>query len=208
MPLSGPNDWIDVFSARLRPAVAVEIRARVLGEQTPGFLLGRFNTDLRKFEVEGFDSGRAGAEAPRNVIGMYRSHTASGLQTNAEDAEMIARFFPSGPALLLLAKPLSREECVAACFRCADGTILEPGTSSEEFPLKAPSAAPHRPRIRTDWWLIPSAIAVGLAAAAWVHYTADRTDENPINSYSDTRSGAQAEKPAALPAASASTGIK
>jgi hypothetical protein len=195
---------LETPSARMPEAVAEAILDDVRGPQAGGILLGRFDTELRKFAVDGYEAGPFDTVHLR-AVGIFRAHTGSGLQSTPEDAAAIARLFPRGPALLLLAKVLSRRECVAAGFRCADGVILQPGTSSEEFALKTAVVEKPEPHPRkSQRWLIPSAIAFGLALALWLHYSAERPDENPvaINSYSDTMDS----KPAARSGASAPTG--
>jgi hypothetical protein len=152
-----------------------------------------------ELQSDGEFSVNAGSGSVVQAVGLYRAHRAFGLQPNEADAIQIQKLFPRGPALLLLVKPLSGQEFVAAFFRSMDGSILESATSSHEFPFPR---RPESPRRHSSPWLIPSAIAAGVAAALLMHCTVSQSGENPINSYSDTRE----TKPASARVASASTG--
>ncbi|MES1258467.1 MAG: hypothetical protein ABUS51_08550 [Acidobacteriota bacterium] len=178
------SDWIDVPGVRLHHGVVTAIRESA-GSEPGGVLLGWFDADLRRFEITGVvPAARSEWSEAGSKTGMYRVHRRSGLQTNDDDADLVSALFPSGPSVLLLVKALSAREWVAACFLCADGMILAPGTSGNEFRFEAPVAELEGTviprRRRGGRWLIPSAIAAGLAAAAWLHYAPAGPEESPV----------------------------
>lgn len=186
---------------RLIDGIAAQILSVSNGEETGGLLFGPCPASGHLFRLDGFQAVNLDKARPSasEVAGIYRSHKRPGLQTTDEDAARVKILFANRPALLLLVKPLSGSELVAAFYRCENGEILEPGTSSREFPFHLPEPAEGLvPPVNTppgsgrSAWFVPSAIAAGLAAAMIMHYVIPKTsDDDPvsvhtINSYSDT----------------------
>jgi hypothetical protein len=195
------RDGLFISGVRLPRRIANRIEAQVQGGEARGFLTGDEGPN-REFQIDGLATEQS---APPEAIGWYRGHRGPGLQPSEQDVDVIQQHFARGRAVLLLVKPLSATESVGAFFRCEDGVILEPRTSSAEFSFPRPSHPSKAGR-----WLIPSAIAAGIAAACLVRCAGQWQDENPvtrrqplpINSSSDAR----VTKPFGATSASPSTG--
>jgi hypothetical protein len=159
-------------------------------------------------------------EASPRIVGICRSHTRPGLRVATEDGNLIGQVMPGGDGVLLLVKPLSDRECVGAFFPFRQGIVTDGSTPSREFPFGArqPVELPARKPQPLSRWIVISAIAAGIAAAAVLHYMTEAPEENPlvfqskprskppaaypINSSSDTRE----TKPSPAAPASAQTG--
>jgi hypothetical protein len=180
-----PED-LTVSGVRLPSSVIEGIAAEVKSGNASGALFGATTTG-GDFRIDGFEPAHLSERPCLRTIGIYRTHRRPGLQPSDGDAEMMLSMFPEGPSILLLVKPLSADESVGAFFRCLDGRILDPGTSSQEFPFRttAGETEPLGPPAEERWprrvsWLIPSAIAAGLGAALLLHYAAPRSEDNPV----------------------------
>lgn len=210
------------------------------GAEIGGVLLGSFDPGTREIVIDAFEpmqiEYRSGPsyipspddyarwhdwvlalrEASPRIVGICRSHTRPGLRVSAEDSNLIDQVMPGGDGVLLLVKPLSDRECVAAFFPFEHGIVADGSTPSREFPFGArqgiPTAPPDPPAPKPkplSRWIVISAIAAGIAAAGVFHYMTQAPEENPlahaaypINSSSDTR---ETKPPPAAPA-SAQTG--
>ncbi|HKD07835.1 MAG TPA: hypothetical protein VKB79_18190 [Bryobacteraceae bacterium] len=188
------------------------------GLEVGGALIGHFETDPatggRRVTIEGYepvdishqngpsyifseeDAQRwrdwiaALRHATPSLVGICRSHTRPGLRVAPEDAQLIRAFVGGGDGALLLVKPLSDRECVAAFFPFIRGIVIDGNTTSREFPfgdssLPEPAhAAISVARSRTkpiSKWVMISAVAAGVTAALIMHYLPAFRDEVPVS---------------------------
>jgi hypothetical protein len=208
-----PWNVVEAIEAQVRSGAApaedgssAEIQSGVAHGVLIGFALGQ------EFRIESIRPGEL--RTSPGAVGFYRRHRGPGLQPSESDTALIRRLFPEGRAVLLLVKPLSARESVGALFRCQEGEITEPGTSSQEFPfIRAEPASLSLKSAKPSRWLIPSAIAAGICAACLVHCTSPQSDENPIASPHtqleypiNSSSDIPETKPLAAKAASSATG--
>jgi len=186
------------------------------GLEVGGALLGRIETDPnigdRRIVIEGYepvdidhhtgpsyifseDDARrwrdwiaALRHATPALVGICRSHTRPGLRVAPEDADLIRTFVGGSDGVLLLVKPLSDRECVAAFFPFIRGIVVDGNTTSREFPFGdssrpeiAPplSGSPAGPKAISRWVII-SAVAAGVAAALTLHYLPAARDAAPV----------------------------
>jgi hypothetical protein len=187
------------------------------GPEVGGALLGHVEADpetgVRRIVVEGYEpvdiNHRTGLSyifseqdarhwrdwiaalrhATPSLVGICRSHTRPGLRVAPEDPDLIQTFVGDADGVLLLVKPLSHRECVAAFFPFIRGFVIDGRTTSREFPFgdsslpespqpQAPAAAPEKTPISK--WAIISAIAAGVAAALLLHYLPAARDDAPV----------------------------
>jgi hypothetical protein len=124
------------------------------------------------------------------LVGICRSHTRPGLRVAPEDADLIRTFVGGSDGVLLLVKPLSDRECVAAFFPFIRGIVVDGNTTSREFPFgdssrleMAPPVSVRRPAPgpkAISRWVIVSAVAAGVAAALTLHYLPAVRDQAPV----------------------------
>jgi hypothetical protein len=124
------------------------------------------------------------------LVGICRSHTRPGLRVAPEDADLIRAFVGGSDGVLLLVKPLSDRECVAAFFPFIRGVVVDGNTTSREFPfgdsslpeqaMRLPSLASIVAKKPLSRWLTISAAATGVTAALILHYLPALRDEAPV----------------------------
>jgi hypothetical protein len=178
------------------------------GAEMGGALLGAISSDGREIVIDEFeplqiehkfgtpyilsDSDyaewrqwlRALRQAFPRLVGICRSHTRPGLRVAPEDNILIKQFMDGEQGVLLLVKPLSERDCVAAFYPFSNGQILNGATPSEEFPFGA-SPAEHpdlaeSPGRKSRPWIPITAVAVGVGAALALHCSSDSSKENPV----------------------------
>jgi len=125
-----------------------------------------------------------------SLVGICRSHTRPGLCVASPDADLIRTFVGGSDGVLLLVKPLSDRECVAAFFPFIRGIVVDGNTTSREFPFgdsslprrAEPAIAPNTPSAKRPLskWIVISAVAAGVAAALILHYLPAARDEVPV----------------------------
>jgi hypothetical protein len=128
--------------------------------------------------------------ATPSLVGICRSHTRPGLRVAPQDADLIRAFVGGSDGVLLLVKPLSDRECVAAFFPFIRGIVVDGNTTSREFPFgdsslpeRVPAAFPaamHSGKKPLSKWLLISAVAAGVTGALALHYLPAARDESPV----------------------------
>jgi len=184
------------------------------GAEIGGVLLGSRNPENGEIVVEAFEpiqieysfgpsyipseadySGwndwiRALRESSPRIVGLCRSQTRPGLRVAPEDGNLIQHVMPDGDGVLLIVKPLSERECVAAFFPFVRGVVIDGTTPSREFPFGAAlHAADPEPPVQErrqlqplSRWIVVTAVAAGVGAAGVLHYMVESPPENPVPS--------------------------
>lgn len=93
----------------------------------PSYILS--DADLAAW-AEFVKSARTGSA---KFIGIYRSQTRPGLAVTPDDCTIVEKFLPREDGVLLIVKPLSVSESVAAFYFCDGGAIVEAAAESREF---------------------------------------------------------------------------
>jgi proteasome lid subunit RPN8/RPN11 len=112
--------------------------------QGPSYVLS--DNDQASFEAA-YERWKTGKEQQRDAVGYFRSNTRDRLALSDADRQLMRRYFPSAPHVMLLIRPYVSRVTVGGFVAYEDGVLGD--APHDEFPfVRDEPVAPRRRRVR------------------------------------------------------------